>query len=729
MKKYFRSLLAWLIFALGIGAVLWLNYTRTSFFKAWNPITLPATQFLSGGVVSGNYTSGGTVLMKVGEKGAVYVGIPMQFFTGISAPTAVDGQLYWDNTEKTLALNVSTWVTQSIGTEIYVRWVNKTGTGIVDWSAVVISGAQGNRPQIILAQANNIPNSMVIGIATETIADNAEGFVTIIGDVHWYDTSSFTAGDELYLSPTTGWALTNVVPSSPNAVVRIATALNSTNNGTISVNVHSPISNDSNLLGNSSIVAPTQSAVKSYLSGLWIKWLSWNIYNGNTGYVGIATTTPSAPLDVVWNATQVMKLQSANAGENVMQLWYLNRANTTSDSAFWKFYTASWTDFFGKMWFIFNGGTASTNKQFQVYVDNASTPKVSIDWLGNVWIGSSAPVSKLQIDGIGVPNSNLISSTSSINATNTWANIRLMSVENSTAFGWYSSIIAGRARWTITSPTTPLKDDAIFAFLSNAFDWTAWGGASAWVFFLADQNISFWVAPQRISFQTSLTNNLNRVERMVITSNGNVGIWTTTPLYRLQVGNINTWYMAIDNSWFMYFGWSGLAWNDIQNLSLWDTDTTIQKPALTAISGSAVKTRCFDGGTQMNEMFGTVEIPHNMYNGTGAVLSPHVHREGTTTSANTGVWYMDYTILKRNSEYTSTQTISWTFANITWRQARIDELGSDFSATWLTLWDVISFRIYRDPTGVDTYAGLMCLNQVWFHAQFDTMGSRQEYVK
>lgn len=185
--------------------------------------------------------------------------------------------------------------------------------------------------------------------------------------------------------------------------------------------------------------------------------------------------------------------------------------------------------------------------------------------------------------------------------------------------------------------------------------------------------------------------------------------------------------------WRLIFQWSGLMWNDIQNLQMWDTDTAWDKPTLTNISGSTIKTRCFDGagGGSTRMMYGNVEIPHDMYTWTGAVLSPHIHWMGTTTSATTtGIWFLDYSIRKVNWLYTSTTTITWENYGITWRQARISEIDGDIPATGLSIGDTISFRIWRNSSlSTDTYQWDLCLTQVGFHYQIDTLGSRGEYLK
>ena len=201
------------------------------------------------------------------------------------------------------------------------------------------------------------------------------------------------------------------------------------------------------------------------------------------------------------------------------------------------------------------------------------------------------------------------------------------------------------------------------------------------------------------------------------------------------------WY-AVSSSWnqtitwtktfstYLWLAWSWLVWNDIQNLQTRQTDVAAQRPTLTTISWSTVQTRCFDWGSQMNEIFGNVEIPHDAYLWSWAVISPHVHRWWTTTSATT-TWkrYLEYTLNKVWTVYLTSTILSQTIYWITGWMRNLTEIDWDISISWYSFGDTVSFRIYRTPTWTDTYAWWMCLSQVWFHYQIDSLGSRQEYVK
>ena len=85
-----------------------------------------------------------------------------------------------------------------------------------------MTGASGNALTIALADATDAITSLsTIGVATEDIADNASGMVTMIGLVRGIDTSAFSEGDTLYLSETAG-TLTATSPVYPAQSIKVA---------------------------------------------------------------------------------------------------------------------------------------------------------------------------------------------------------------------------------------------------------------------------------------------------------------------------------------------------------------------------------------------------------------------------------------------------------------------------------------------------------------------------
>ena len=110
------------------------------------------------------------------------------------------------------------------GVDLVARVVNKVNPNTTltkaNYQVVRISGAQGQRLAVDLAQANNDNNSAdTLGIVTETIATNQEGFIMTVGKLEGINTTgslqseTWTDGDVLYLSPTTAGAITNIKPT------------------------------------------------------------------------------------------------------------------------------------------------------------------------------------------------------------------------------------------------------------------------------------------------------------------------------------------------------------------------------------------------------------------------------------------------------------------------------------------------------------------------------------
>jgi hypothetical protein len=105
--------------------------------------------------------------------------------------------------------------------QIVVR--NSTGSTLTKGQIVYLSGATGNRPNAVLAQANTeATSSKTIGMVIANIANNSDGQIAVNGTLHDIDTSAFTAGDSLWLSASTaGGVVANTPPAEPNHSVFI----------------------------------------------------------------------------------------------------------------------------------------------------------------------------------------------------------------------------------------------------------------------------------------------------------------------------------------------------------------------------------------------------------------------------------------------------------------------------------------------------------------------------
>jgi hypothetical protein len=166
--------------------------------------------------------TGATTNVNLGE-----YGLTSGFFQADLTPTGTlsPGRMMWNSADGTMDLRLmGNNVTLQIGQEQVVRVVNKTGATLSesDYQCVKIAGAQGQRLKVSLAQADSDFNSAdTIGLVTETILDNQEGFVTNSGIVRNINTTgslqgeTWAEGDVLYLSGTTAGRVSNVKPIAP----------------------------------------------------------------------------------------------------------------------------------------------------------------------------------------------------------------------------------------------------------------------------------------------------------------------------------------------------------------------------------------------------------------------------------------------------------------------------------------------------------------------------------
>ena len=151
-------------------------------------------------------------------------------------------RMSWNNQEKTFDIVTgSSNVTIQVGQEVLMYARNASGLQMTDGQVVKVVGSQGNNPTIALAQADTVENaSGVIGVVTQVIDNNSNGFVSLIGKVRDLnlDSGTFTEGDLLYLSSTVAGGFTLVRPDIGVEIGRvIATSSGGNNAGIIEVNI------------------------------------------------------------------------------------------------------------------------------------------------------------------------------------------------------------------------------------------------------------------------------------------------------------------------------------------------------------------------------------------------------------------------------------------------------------------------------------------------------------
>lgn len=150
---------------------------------------------------------------------------------------------------------------------------NQSGATMTAGTVIYISGATGNKPLIAKALATgDATSAQTYGIVQANIANNADGYIVIIGNVGDLDTSALTEGQQLYLSATTAGAYTTTKQYAPNHLVYVGIVLRShPTQGIIGVKIQNGYEMDE--LHNVAAQSPSNGDILQYVSStsLWTK--------------------------------------------------------------------------------------------------------------------------------------------------------------------------------------------------------------------------------------------------------------------------------------------------------------------------------------------------------------------------------------------------------------------------------------------------------------------------
>lgn len=148
------------------------------------------------------------------------------------------GSMFWDPDSGIPAVGTIDGDRIDIGEKSVWFVKNQTGASIAKGSAVYASGTLGASGQILITKMiadGSVNAKYFLGLTQQAIANGGDGYVVSLGKVRQVDTSAFSAGAVLYVSPTTAGALTATEPAAPNLKLPIAIVVNAAANGTISV--------------------------------------------------------------------------------------------------------------------------------------------------------------------------------------------------------------------------------------------------------------------------------------------------------------------------------------------------------------------------------------------------------------------------------------------------------------------------------------------------------------
>ncbi len=209
-------------------------------------------------------------LITLGDDGQLENAAFLRLQTSPGVTPTQAGSLSWNSGDLTADLILNADVTLQVGQENVALSYNGSGATITAGKVVAVAGAQGQRPSIVLADADTEPlSAATFGITTQSIANGAEGFVTTFGVVRGIDTSAISAGAPIYLSSTAG-GFTSTRPSAPAHTVFLGWVIKSNaSSGEIFVNISNGWELDE--LHNVLITSPTQGQALTYnaSAGYW----------------------------------------------------------------------------------------------------------------------------------------------------------------------------------------------------------------------------------------------------------------------------------------------------------------------------------------------------------------------------------------------------------------------------------------------------------------------------
>ena len=182
-----------------------------------------------------------------------------------------------------------------------------------------------------------------------------------------------------------------------------------------------------------------------------------------------------------------------------------------------------------------------------------NTKRLVIDTLGRVGIGTATPVNILTVKGAGsTPVASWVSAGAPLFVgfgETTIGNADFILNMGAAAANARPVFVGRKSRGTLAAPAAVSNNDYLMSFLASGYDGSAFQNPAA-IDFYVDGTPSVGNVPGRVSFVTG-TNSSNRKERMkiryngdivindsqlVVTNvNGNVGIGTMSPNFKLQV--------------------------------------------------------------------------------------------------------------------------------------------------------------------------------------------------
>ena len=115
------------------------------------------------------------------------------------------------------------WTDRVNAKTIYENVKNVSGVSLTKGTPVYQVGISGNTITVDLARADD-PSKLAIGVLDQTLADEAEGRMLVLGEITGVNTLGFISGERIYLAATGGYS--NVAPTESDIAVQFLGIVN-----------------------------------------------------------------------------------------------------------------------------------------------------------------------------------------------------------------------------------------------------------------------------------------------------------------------------------------------------------------------------------------------------------------------------------------------------------------------------------------------------------------------